>query len=79
MLSLGIGLRYVIDGGFAAGQRRTRSTTPLKAVLIVILVLAAATFARSYLVTWLGERVVADLRRRVYAHVIRPVARLLRG
>jgi ATP-binding cassette subfamily B protein len=40
-------------------------------VLIVVAVLAAATFARSYLVAWLGERVVADLRRDVYAHVIR--------
>jgi ATP-binding cassette subfamily B protein len=40
-------------------------------VLIVILTLAGATFARSYLVAWIGERVVADLRRDVYAQVIR--------
>ena len=31
--------------------------------------LAAATFARAYLVAWLGERLVADLRSEVYAHV----------
>ena len=31
----------------------------------MIVVLAVATFLRSYLVTWLGERVVADLRRDV--------------
>ena len=36
----------------------------------MIVVLAAATFARAYLVTWLGERVVADLRGDVYDHVI---------
>ncbi|MCB1835676.1 MAG: ABC transporter, partial [Geminicoccaceae bacterium] len=43
----------------------------LEAVLIVITVLALATFARSYLVSWLGERVVADIRRDVYRHIIR--------
>ena len=36
----------------------------------MIVVLAAATFARAYLVTWLGERVIADLRGDVYDHVI---------
>jgi ABC-type multidrug transport system fused ATPase/permease subunit len=36
----------------------------------VIAVLALATFARAYLVTWLGERVVTDLRARVYGRVI---------
>ena len=41
-----------------------------KASLIVVVVLAAATFARAYLVTWLGERVVTDLRKQVYDRVI---------
>ena len=36
----------------------------------MIVVLAVATFARAYLVTWLGERVIADLRGDVYDHVI---------
>ena len=35
----------------------------------MIVVLAAATFARAYLVAWLGERLVAHLRAEVYAHV----------
>ena len=46
---------------------------------IVIVALAVATFLRSYLVTWLGERVVADLRRDVYAPRPASLARLLRG
>ena len=70
VLSLGIGLRFLIDGGFVAGHPDALNHA-LEAVVIVIVVLAAATFARSYLVTWLGERVVADLRRDVYDHVIR--------
>ena len=70
VLSLGVGVRYLIDGGFAAGHPGALNHA-LEAVVIVILVLAVATFFRSYLVTWLAERVVADLRRDVYAHLVR--------
>ncbi len=69
VLVFGIGLRYLIDGAFGAG-RTSALDHALKASLIVIAVLAAATFARAYLVGWLGERLVADLRTRVYGHVI---------
>jgi ATP-binding cassette, subfamily B, bacterial len=68
VLVFGIGLRYLIDGGFAAG-RSAALDHALKAALIVVAVLAAATFARAYLVAWLGERLVADLRAAVYARV----------
>ncbi len=36
----------------------------------VVAVIAVGTFGRYYLVMWLGERVVADLRRAVYDRVI---------
>ena len=68
VLVFGVGLRYLIDGAFGAG-RLSALNHGLKASLIVIAVLAAATFARAYLVAWLGERLVADLRAEVYAHV----------
>ena len=70
VLSLGVGLRYLIDGGFGKGKPDALDHA-LFAVLIVIVVLATATYLRSYLVTWLGERVVADLRQAVYAHLVR--------
>jgi len=70
VLSLGVGLRYLVDGGFSAGRPEALDHA-LEAVVIVILALAVATFLRSYLVTWLGERIVADLRREVYGHIIR--------
>lgn len=70
VLSIGIGLRYLIDRGFVAGRSQAFDHA-LFAVLLVVLVLAVATWARSYLVTWLGERVVADLRTQLYAHLIR--------
>jgi ATP-binding cassette, subfamily B, bacterial len=69
VLVLGVGLRHLVDGAFGAG-RMAALDHALEAALIVIVVLAVATFARAYLVTWLGERVVADLRRDVYDRVI---------
>jgi ATP-binding cassette, subfamily B, bacterial len=70
VLSLGIGLRFLIDGGFADGRPEALEHA-LYAVTVVIVVLAVATFARSYFVTLLGERVVTDLRRDVFGHVVR--------
>jgi ATP-binding cassette subfamily B protein len=69
VLVFGAGFRYLIDGAF--GERHADALDhALKAALIVVVVLALATFARAYLVTWLGERLVADLRKDVYGHVI---------
>lgn len=63
-------LRYVIDQGL-----RARDVTVLNHTLILMLaaivVLAAATYARYTTVSWLGERVVADMRRAVYAHILK--------
>ena len=70
VLSLGVGMRYLIDGGFSDGRPEALNHA-LQAVVIVIVALAISVFTRSYLVTWLGERVVADLRNDVYAHIIR--------
>ena len=70
VLSIGEGLRHLVDGGFVRGDRGALDHA-LEAVGIVIVVLAVATFFRSYLVTRLGERVVADLRKDVFGHVIR--------
>ena len=70
VLSMGEGLRHLIDGGFSEA-RSGALNHGIEAVGMVIVALAVATFLRSYLVTWLGERVVADLRRDVYAHVLR--------
>jgi ATP-binding cassette subfamily B protein len=69
VLVFGVGLRYLVDGAFSS-HRVAALDHALKAALIVIVVLAAATFARAYLVAWLGERVIADLRKEVYDHVV---------
>jgi len=69
MLGVGQGLRAVIDRGFAAGDPAWLDRA-LMAMFGVIALLAAATYTRFYNVSWLGERVTADLRRRVFDHLL---------
>jgi len=70
MLSLPVALRYLIDNGLSS-----KSTSTINQYFVAFLAAAGVfgVFAalRFYLVTWLGERVVADLRSAVYARVIR--------
>jgi ATP-binding cassette, subfamily B, bacterial len=69
MLALPIALRYLIDNGLSS-----KSTDTINQYFVAFLAAAGAfgVFAalRFYLVTWLGERVVADMRSAVYARVI---------
>lgn len=70
VLSIVSSLRYVIDKGFAAGDPSMLDHTLFR-LLGAIVILAIATYSRYSLVTWLGERVVADLRRAVYNHILK--------
>jgi ATP-binding cassette subfamily B protein len=69
VLALGRGIGVLIDQGFGHGDSRLLDQA-LIAIIAGTVVLSAATYARVALVSWLGERVVADLRRKVYDHVI---------
>ncbi len=69
MLLIGQGLRQVIDRGFSSGSPQLLDYA-LLGLVGVILVMAAATYARFYLVSWLGERITADLRRKVFSHLL---------
>ena len=68
-LSLGQGLRVVIDGGFASGQSDVLNES-LGLFVIFIAVLTVGTFVRFYFVSWVGERVSADIRLAVFNHLI---------
>lgn len=68
-LSIGQGLRLLIDKGLAAGEAALLNQSVL-IFFVLVLALAVGTFARFYLVSWLGERVVADIRRRVFDHLL---------
>jgi ATP-binding cassette subfamily B protein len=69
VLAIGQGLKFVIDRGFSAGDGSQLDRT-LGLMLGIIVVLATATYARFYYVSWLGERVTADLRRAVFDHLL---------
>src|SRR5919108_3103560 len=69
-LALPIALRYLIDEGLAVRDAATINRY-FVAFLAVAVVFGAFAALRYYLVTWLGERVVADIRTAVYAKVIR--------
>ena len=69
VLGLGQGLRRLIDQGFAAGRPGALDGTAL-AMFGLVAGLAVATCGRYWLVTWLGERVAADLRVKVFDHVL---------
>jgi ATP-binding cassette subfamily B protein len=68
-LSLGQGVRLIVDDGFVGGSL-SKLNTILWSFLSVVIVLSLGTFARFYLVTWLGERVTADIRKAVFNHLI---------
>ena len=70
VLGLGSALRWLIDAGFASGDADLLDAA-LAGLVGFVLLLAGATYARSYLVTWLGERVTADLRKAVFARTLR--------
>jgi ATP-binding cassette subfamily B protein len=68
-LAMGQGLKLVIDRGFTAADPHALDQA-LFALLGVIAVMAVATYVRFYNVSWIGERVTADLRRRVFDHLL---------
>lgn len=70
VLALGNGLRMLVDEGFAEGDGALLDRA-LFVLFAVTLLLAGASYMRFFLVSWIGERVVADIRSAVYRHIIR--------
>ncbi|MGP0170922.1 ABC transporter transmembrane domain-containing protein [Pseudomonas sp. NCHU5208] len=68
-LSMGQGLKLLVDQGLAT-QSPEALRHSLGLFFVLVLALAAGTYMRFYLVSWIGERVVADIRRRVFDHLI---------
>jgi ATP-binding cassette subfamily B protein len=69
VLLLGQGLRSVIDRGLAAADAAVLDQMLLGLSALVV-VLAGATWTRFYWVSWIGERVCADLRRALFDHLL---------
>lgn len=68
-LSLGQGVRLMIDQGFAASSVEGLKDAVIFFAVLVVAVSVGAYF-RFYMVSWLGERVVADIRKKLYQHLV---------
>ncbi len=68
-LSMGQGIRLLVDKGFMT-QSPHMLNQSIGLFLLLVLGLSVGTFVRFYLVSWIGERVVADIRRQVFNHLI---------
>ena len=68
-LSLGQGVKFVIDNGFIAGSEQ-QLTSAITGLIALIFLLAIGTFSRFYLMSWLGERVSADIRQAVFNKIV---------
>jgi ATP-binding cassette subfamily B protein len=68
-LAIGQGLRQIIDSGFRGGPGALNQAALVMGAIVASL--GIATSLRYYLVTWLGERVAADIRRATFDHLTR--------
>jgi len=69
VLALGQGVKHVVDNGFGSGDPRLLDQA-LAAMIVVAAALAVATWFRFYLMMSTGERVVTDLRRAAFDHML---------
>ncbi|MFZ3154290.1 ABC transporter transmembrane domain-containing protein [Pseudomonas sp.] len=68
-LSMGQGIKLLVDQGLAT-QSPAALQQSIGLFFVLVLALAIGTFTRFYLVSWIGERFVADIRKRVFNHLI---------
>ncbi|WP_420233996.1 ABC transporter transmembrane domain-containing protein [Pseudomonas sp. ABY48] len=68
-LSMGQGIRLLVDQGFMTRSPHLLNQS-IGLFMVLVVGLAIGTFSRFYLVSWIGERVVADLRRQVFNHLV---------
>lgn len=68
-LSVGQGVRLLIDEGFAQ-QSTQELSSAIQLILALTVMISIGTFFRFYLVSSVGERVSADIRLAVFNHVI---------
>src|SRR4051812_28618319 len=69
VLLLGQGLKLVVDNGFGSGDPRLLDQA-LAAIIGIAAALATATYFRFFLMMTTGERVVTDVRRAVFDHLL---------
>lgn len=68
-LSLGQGIKLMIDEGFSNSSTLGLENA-LTLVGFIIVAMSIGAYFRFYMVSWLGERVVADIRKKLYSHLV---------
>lgn len=69
-LSIGLGLKFVVDQGLSAGNQDTLDRG-LAVLVGIVVFISVGTFVRFYYISWIGERVVADIRSAVFSHILK--------
>ena len=69
-LSVGTGLKFVIDRGLSSGSKEMLDQG-LIMLVGVVLAISVGSFVRFYYISWIGERVVADIRKAVFSHILK--------
>ncbi len=70
VLGMGTGVRHLVNEGLSKGNSELLNQS-FYVIYGVIFVLALATYARYSLVSWVGEKVVADIRNDIYQNIVR--------
>ncbi|WP_128891273.1 ABC transporter transmembrane domain-containing protein [Erythrobacter sp. HKB08] len=63
--------KVIIDEAFSGGADADQIAHAFQYLLMIVVVLGLGTAVRFYFVSWIGERVVADIRRKVQGHLLR--------
>jgi ATP-binding cassette subfamily B protein len=72
-LAIPAALQLIVDRGFGGGGAEGAGDIGrwFRYLMVIVVVIALGTAARFYYVSWIGERVVADIRRKVHANLMR--------
>lgn len=70
-LTMPVAFRYLIDIGFSGNLDNSGINQSFLWLFALAVLLATSTALRFYCVSWLGERITADLRGDVYEHVLK--------
>jgi len=68
-LSMGQGIRLMIDQGFSAESQQGLADA-MSFFGVIIFFMSLGAYFRFYMVSWIGERVVADIRTQLYRHLV---------
>ncbi len=69
VLGVGVGLRYFVDQGFSETSAFGLTGT-LMILLAIVVTMALASYGRLFWVSELSERVIADLRKQIFNHLL---------